>query len=175
MKIYLTAEGKKELEAKLEYLKTVKREEVTKAIGAAREYGDLSENSEYDTAKEAQAQLEAEIMDIEAKLRDSILIDKKNIDTSKVSMGCYVKLFDQDFNEEVEYKIVGSAESNPLKGLISNESPVGLALMNASVGQTVTVQTPMGETKLKVLAIWAALMPYSYKLVHRLHNKIKYK
>lgn len=153
MKIYLTAEGKKELEAKLEYLKTVKREEVTKAIGAAREYGDLSENSEYDTAKEAQAQLEAEIMDIETKLRDCVLIDKKNIDTSKVSMGCYVKLFDKDFNEEVEYKIVGSAESNPLKGLISNESPVGLALMNASVGQTVTVQTPMGETKLKVLAI----------------------
>lgn len=153
MKIYLTLEGKKELEDKLEYLKTVKREEVTKAIGAAREYGDLSENSEYDAAKEAQAVLEAEIMEIETKLRDCEIIDKKNIDTSKVSIGCYVKVYDAEFKEEVEYKIVGSTESNPLKGLISNESPVGVALLNASVGDTVTVNTPLGTSKLKVLAI----------------------
>ncbi|MBR3790336.1 MAG: transcription elongation factor GreA, partial [Clostridia bacterium] len=136
MKIYLTLEGKKELEDKLEYLKTVKREEVTKAIGAAREYGDLSENSEYDAAKEAQGVLESEILEIETKLRDCIIIDKKNIDTSKVSLGCFVKVFDKDFDEEVEYKIVGSTESNPLKGFISNESPVGLALLNASVAVT---------------------------------------
>ena len=153
MKIYLTLEGKKELEDKLEYLKTVKREEVTKAIGAAREYGDLSENSEYDAAKEAQGVLESEILEIETKLRDCIIIDKENIDTSKVSLGCYVKVFDKDFNEEVEYKIVGSTESNPLKGFISNESPVGLALLNASVGDVVSVQTPMGVSKLKVLDI----------------------
>ena len=153
MKIYLTLEGKKELEDKLEYLKTVKREEVTKAIGAAREYGDLSENSEYDAAKEAQGVLESEILEIETKLRDCIIIDKENIDTSKVSLGCFVKVFDKDFNEEVEYKIVGSTESNPLKGFISNESPVGLALLNASVGDIVTVQTPMGASKLKVLDI----------------------
>lgn len=153
MKIYLTIEGKKELEDKLEYLKTVKREEVTKAIGAAREYGDLSENSEYDAAKEAQGVLESEILEIETKLRDCIIIDKKNIDTSKVSLGCFVKVFDKDFDEEVEYKIVGSTESNPLKGFISNESPVGLALLNASVGDVVTVQTPMGVSKLKVLDI----------------------
>ena len=152
-KIILTAEGKKELEDKLEYLKTVKREEVTKAIGAAREYGDLSENSEYDAAKEAQGVLESEILEIETKLRDCIIIDKENIDTSKVSLGCYVKVFDKDFNEEVEYKIVGSTESNPLKGFISNESPVGLALLNASVGDVVSVQTPMGVSKLKVLDI----------------------
>ncbi|MBR2053175.1 MAG: transcription elongation factor GreA [Clostridia bacterium] len=153
MKIYLTLEGKKELEDKLEYLKTVKREEVTKAIGAAREYGDLSENSEYDAAKEAQGVLESEILEIETKLRDCIIIDKKNIDTSKVSLGCFVKVFDKDFDEEVEYKIVGSTESNPLKGFISNESPVGLALLNASVGDVVSVQTPMGVSKLKVLDI----------------------
>lgn len=153
MKIYLTLEGKKELEDKLEYLKTVKREEVTKAIGAAREYGDLSENSEYDAAKEAQGVLESEILEIETKLRDCIIIDKENIDTSKVSLGCFVKVFDKDFNEEVEYKIVGSTESNPLKGFISNESPVGLALLNASVGDIVSVQTPMGVSKLKVLDI----------------------
>lgn len=153
MKIYLTLEGKKELEDKLEYLKTVKREEVIKAIGAAREFGDLSENSEYDAAKEAQAQLESEILEIETKLRDCVIIDKKSIDTSKVSMGCFVKVFDKEYKEEIEYKIVSSTESNPLKGLISNESPVGLALMNAGVGDEVAVQTPMGESKLKVLAI----------------------
>ena len=153
MKTYLTAEGKKELEDKLEYLKTVKRAEVTKAIGVAREYGDLKENSEYDAAKEAQAILEAEILDIETKLRDCEVIDKSKIDTSKVTMGCFVKVFDKEFDEEVEYKIVGSTESNPLKGLISNESPVGLALLNKSVGDTVTVETPAGNLKLKVLAI----------------------
>ena len=142
MKTYLTAEGKKELEDKLEYLKTVKRVEVTKAIGIAREYGDLKENSEYDAAKEAQAILEAEILEIETKLRDCEVIDKKKIDTSKVTMGCFVKVFDKEYDEEVEYKIVGSTESNPLKGMISNESPVGLALLNASVGDTVSVETP---------------------------------
>ncbi|MBR4408074.1 MAG: transcription elongation factor GreA [Clostridia bacterium] len=153
MKTYLTAEGKKELEDKLEYLKTVKRVEVTKAIGIAREYGDLKENSEYDAAKEAQAILEAEILEIETKLRDCEVIDKKKIDTSKVTMGCFVKVFDKEYDEEVEYKIVGSTESNPLKGMISNESPVGLALLNASVGDTVSVETPAGKLKLKVLSI----------------------
>ena len=153
MKTYLTAEGKKELEDKLEYLKTVKRVEVTKAIGLAREYGDLKENSEYDAAKEAQAILEAEILEIETKLRDCEVIDKKKIDTSKVTMGCFVKVFDKEYDEEVEYKIVGSTESNPLKGMISNESPVGLALLNASVGDTVSVETPAGKLKLKVLSI----------------------
>ncbi|MBR3790327.1 MAG: GreA/GreB family elongation factor, partial [Clostridia bacterium] len=96
---------------------------------------------------------ESEILEIETKLRECIIIDKENIDTSKVSLGCFVKVFDKDFNEEVEYKIVGSTESNPLKGFISNESPVGLALLNASVGDIVSVQTPMGVSKLKVLDI----------------------
>ena len=153
MKTYLTLEGKKELEEKLEYYKTVKRTEVTQAIGIAREYGDLKENSEYDAAKEAQAVLEAEILEIETKLRDCEIIDKKKIDTTKVSIGCFVKVFDKEFNEEVEYKIVGSTESNPLKGFISNESPVGIALINASVGDIVSVETPAGVSKLKVLAI----------------------
>ena len=153
MTTYLTKEGKKELEDKLEYYKTVKRAEITKAIGIAREYGDLKENSEYDAAKEQQASLEAEILEIEAKLRDCEVIDSKKLDTEKVSIGCFVKVYDQEFKEEIEYRIVGSTEGNPLKGLISNESPVGKALINASVGQTVTVQTPMGSSKLKVLAI----------------------
>jgi len=153
MKAYLTPEGKKELENKLEYYKTVKRAELSQAIGIAREYGDLKENSEYDVAKEAQAVLEAEIMEIEAKLRNCIIIDKKKIDTNKVSIGCYVKVFDKKFNEEVEYKIVGSTESNPSKGLISNESPVGIALIDAEVGAIVTVETPVGAQQLKVLSI----------------------
>lgn len=153
MKIYLTVEGKKELEDKLEYLKTVKRAEVIKAIGAAREYGDLSENSEYDAAKEAQGALEGEILELETKLRDCVILDKKNIDTSKVTIGCYVKVYDEAYKEEVEYKIVGSTESNPLKGFISNESPVGTALLNAQVGEIVKVNTPMGVSKLKVLSI----------------------
>ena len=153
MTTYLTKEGKKELEDKLEYYKTVKRAEITKAIGIAREYGDLKENSEYDAAKEQQASLEAEILEIESKLRDCEIIDSKKLDTEKVSIGCFVKVYDQEFKEEIEYRIVGSTEGNPLKGLISNESPVGKALINASVGQTVTVQTPMGSSKLKVLAI----------------------
>ena len=153
MATYLTPEGKKELEDKLEYYKTVKRAEISKAIGIAREYGDLKENSEYDAAKESQAKLEAEIVDIEAKLRECVIIDKNEIDTSRVSLGCYVKVFDKEYDEEVEYKIVGSTESNPLKGFISNESPVGIALLNASVGETVIVNTPQGPSKLKVLAI----------------------
>lgn len=153
MKVFLTEEGKKELEDKLEYLKTIKRSEITKAIGVAREFGDLSENSEYDAAKEAQAQLESEISDIETKLRDCEVIDKKKIDTSKVTLGCFVKIFDKDYNEEVEYKIVGSTESNPLKGLISNESPVGIALLGKSVGDIAVVETPVGNSKLKILEI----------------------
>lgn len=155
MATYLTPEGKKELEEKLEYYKTVKRDEISKAIGAAREYGDLKENSEYDAAKEAQAKIEAEILDMESKLRDCVVIDKKDIDTSVVSVGCYVKVYDKEYDEEVEYKIVGSTESNPLKGFISNESPVGIALLNASVGDVVKVQTPQGVLSLKVLAIRA--------------------
>lgn len=153
MKTYLTPEGKKELENKLEYYKTVKRAEISQAIGIAREYGDLKENSEYDVAKEAQAALEAEIIEIESKLRNCVIIDKKNIDTSKVSIGCFVKVYDKKFGEEVEYKIVGSTESNPLKGLISNESPVGIALMNACVGDIVSVETPVGISELKILSI----------------------
>lgn len=155
MTTYLTKEGKKELEDKLEYYKTVKRAEITKAIGVAREYGDLSENSEYDAAKEQQAKIEAEILEMESKLRDCEIIEDGKINTEKVSIGCFVKVFDKEYNEEIEYRIVGSTEGNPLKGLISNESPVGLALLNASVGDTVTVQTPMGSSKLKVLAIRA--------------------
>ena len=152
-KVYLTPHGKKELEEKLEYYKTVRRPEITAKIGEARSFGDLSENAEYDAAKNEQAQVEQEILEMEAKLRECVIINKKDIDTSKVSVGCFVTVYDEDFDEEVKYQIIGSTESNPLKGLISNESPVGKALLGSKVGDIVDVETPVGISKLKVLKI----------------------
>jgi transcription elongation factor GreA len=151
--VYLTEEGKKQLEEKLNYYRTVLRPEVTKKIGIAREFGDLSENAEYDSAKEEQGKIEAEIAEMEAKIKTCIIIDKNQLDTSKVNMGCTVKVYDLDFDEEVEYTIIGSTESDPSKGLISNESPVGCALLGKKVGDTVIVKTPVGECTLKILAI----------------------
>lgn len=150
---YLTPEGEKQLREKLEYLKTVKRPEVVKKIGIAREYGDLSENAEYDAAKDEQALLEIQIAEIEDTLLNAIIIKKSNIDTSKVSVGTKVKLYDLEFDEEVEYKIIGSDESDPKNGIISNLSPVGSALLGHKVGETVDVATPNGEVKYKILAI----------------------
>lgn len=150
---YLTPEGKKQLEEKLHYLKTVKRPEVVKKIGYAREFGDLSENSEYDAAKDEQAQVEAQIAELEDTLLNAIIIKKSSIDTSKVSIGTKVKLYDEEFDEDVEYKIIGSNESDPKNGLISNESPVGAALLGHKVGETVVVATPNGNCSYKILAI----------------------
>lgn len=156
--IYLTKEGYKSLQEKLDYLKSTKREEIAKKIGVAREFGDLSENSEYDAAKEEQAQVEAEIAEIENKLRFGKIINQKKLDTSKVNAGCIVKLLDLDFDDEFEYKIVGSTESDPSKGLISNESPVGQALLGKKQGETVQIVLPQNNNstiRLKVLEIRA--------------------
>ncbi len=156
--IYLTKDGYKALQEKLDYLKSTKREEVSKKIGIAREFGDLSENSEYDAAKEEQAQVEAEIAEIENKLRFGKIINQKKLDTSKVSAGCYVKLKDLDFDDEFEYQIVGSTESDPSKGIISNESPVGQALLGKKVGDSVQIILPQNNNatiRLKVLDIRA--------------------
>ena len=147
----LTEEGKKQLEQKLEEYKTVKRPEVIKKIGLAREFGDLSENAEYDAAKEEQARIESEIQEMEAKLRNCVIIG--DVDTSMVNLGCKVTVFDETFEEEVEYQIVGSTESNPLEGRISNESPVGIALLGKKVGDVASVETPTGVCILKVLKI----------------------
>ena len=154
-KTFLTPEGKKQLEERLVELKTVKRPEVTKKIGIAREFGDLSENAEYDAAKEEQGLIEAEIAEIEMKLRNCELITKKSISTSKVSVGCTVKLHDEMFDEDIEYKIIGSTESDPFQGLISNESPVGKALLGKKKGETVEVQTPGGIISYTILSIKA--------------------
>lgn len=151
--VYLTEEGRKQLEEKLNHYRTVLRPEVTKKIGIAREFGDLSENAEYDSAKEEQGKIEAEIAEMEAKLKTCIIIDKSQLDTSRVNIGCTVKVYDMDFDEEVEYTIIGSTESDPSKGLISNESPVGSALLGKKAGETVSVKTPVGECTLKILEI----------------------
>ena len=156
--IYLTKEGYKALQEKLNYLKSTKREEISKKIGVAREFGDLSENAEYDAAKEEQAQVEAEISEIENKLRFGKIINQKKLDTSKVNAGCIVKLKDLDFDDELEYKIVGSTESDPTNGIISNESPVGKSLLGKKVGDIVQIVLPQNNNStinLKVLEIRA--------------------
>lgn len=152
-KHYLTPEGKAQLEEKLNFYKTVKRPEVIKRIGIAREFGDLSENSEYDAAKDEQAQIEAEITEMESILLNAEVIDKKKIDNSTVSVGCVVKLYDEDFDEEVEYRISGSSESDPRNGVISNVSPVGKALIGHKKGEIITVKTPGGDTTYKIVSI----------------------
>ena len=149
--VYLTKEGKKQLEEKLDYDKTVKRPEVIKRIGLAREFGDLSENSEYDAAKEEQARIEGEISGMEQKLRDCILIQK--VDTSKVNIGCRVELLNNTLGQTVTYKIVGTTESDPLNGLISNQSPVGKAVLGKTVGDDIVVTTPNGDIHFTVKKI----------------------
>jgi transcription elongation factor GreA len=156
--IFLTKEGYKSLQERLDFLKSKKREEISKKIGEARAFGDLSENAEYDAAKEEQAQVEAEIMEIENKLRFGKVINQNKLDTSTVSVGCYVKLKDLDFDDEFEYKIVGDTESDPAKGLISNASPVGRALLGKKVDDKISVILPHNNNatiRLKVLGIRA--------------------
>ena len=141
----LTYEGLKKLEDELENLKVVRRKEVSQKIKEAREQGDLSENAEYDAAKDEQRDIEARIEELEKILKNAEVVVEEEADLDKVSIGCSVKILDCEFDEELEYKIVGSTEANSLKGKISNESPVGKALLGKQVGDTVTVETPAGE------------------------------
>ncbi len=149
----VSSEGLKKLQEELEYLKTTKRKEVAEAIKVARGFGDLSENSEYDEAKNEQGLVEARIAEIEAMLKNVKIIDESNIATDKVSVGNIVKVFDETFEEEVEYTIVGSSEANPVEFKISDESPIGKALIGATIGEVVKAETPGGETVMKVLEI----------------------
>ena len=146
----LTYAGLKKLEDELEQLKVVKRKEVSQKIKEAREQGDLSENAEYDAAKDEQRDIEARIEEIEKILKN------EEVDLDKISIGCKIRILDCEFDEELEYKIVGSTEANSLKGKISNESPVGKALLGKKVGDTVTVETQVGELTYKVLEIQRA-------------------
>lgn len=152
-KHYLTPEGKKQLEEKLNHYKTVLRPEVVKEIGMAREYGDLSENSEYEAAKDKQALVEAEISEMEDILLNCEVIKKKDVDTEAVSIGSSVTLYDEEFDEEVTYKILGSTESDPRNGVISNLSPVGSALLGHKKGEVVSVHMQSGTVKYKILDI----------------------
>ena len=151
--IYLTKEGLEKIKEQIEKLKTVDRLEVAKMIGEAKSFGDLSENSEYDAAKLKESQLEAKILELENRVKNAKIIDKNSIDTSIIGVGCTVKLYDEEFEEEIEYKIMGESESDPAQGLISNQSPVGKALIGAKVGDRITVQTPGGNCVFKVLKI----------------------
>lgn len=149
----LTQEGYNKIEDELEYLKTVKRKEVAERIKIAISFGDLSENAEYDEAKNEQAQLEERIVKLENMLRKAVIIDESQIDSSIVTVGATVKVFDVDFDEEVEYTIVGSAEADPYNGKISNESPVGRAFIGKKQGEQVEVQVPNGTVVYKILDI----------------------
>ena len=149
----LTYEGLKKLEDELEDLKVVKRKEVSQKIKEAREQGDLSENAEYDAAKDEQRDIEARIEEIEKILKYSEVVVEGAADSERVSIGCKVKILDCEYDEELEYKIVGSTEANSLKGKISNESPVGRALIGKTVGESVTIETQVGELTYKILEI----------------------
>lgn len=149
----ITYEGLKKYEEELEHLKVTRRKEVAQKIKEARELGDLSENAEYDAAKDEQRDIETRIEELEKILKNAVVVDEEEVDLEKVSIGCKIKIYDVEFDEELEYKIVGSSEANSLKGKISNESPVGKALIGAKVGDTVKVETQAGEAQYKVLAI----------------------
>ena len=151
--VLLTAEGLKKLEAELDLLKGEKRKEIAEKIKVARSYGDLSENSEYDDAKNEQAMLEARIVTIEATLKNAVIIDEDAITNEHIHIGSKVRMENISMGREVEYKIVGSNESDPSQGKISDESPVGMALLGHSVGDVVEVETPAGVIGFKVLEI----------------------
>lgn len=149
----LTQEGYNKIEEEVEYLKTVKRKEVAERIKVAISFGDLSENAEYDEAKNEQAQVEERIAKLENMLRKAVIIDESQIDSNIVTVGSTVKVHDTDFDEEVEYTIVGSAEADPYNGKISNESPVGRAFIGKQKGEEVEVQVPNGVVIYKILEI----------------------
>lgn len=151
--IYITKEGKKEKEERLEYLRTVVRPEVLEKLKTAREYGDLSENSEYDAARNEQGRVESEIQMIEETLRVAIIVDSDELKNDKVRIGSTVKVLDIDFDEENEYKIVGSIESDPDRGWVSNLSPIGSGLIGKKKGEVVDIKTPNGSFQVKILAI----------------------
>ena len=147
----LTRAGLNKLENELHNLKVNKRQEIAEKIKEAREQGDLSENAEYDAAKDEQREIEERIVAIESLLKNAEVVD--DAEEGTINIGCKVKLFDKEFDEEVEYMIVGSTEANSLQGKISNESPVGMALLRHRVGDEVTVETQAGVLDYKVLSV----------------------
>ena len=149
----LTYEGLRQLEDELHDLKVNKRKEVAQKIKEAREQGDLSENAEYDAAKDDQRDIEARIEEIDKILRNAEVVVEDEVDVDVINIGCKVKIYDVEYDEELEYKIVGSAEANSLKGRISNESPLGMALLGKREGDTVDVETHDATIQYKILEI----------------------
>lgn len=151
--VKLTEDGLKQLEEELGYLKTKKRKEVSEKIKVALGFGDLSENSEYDEAKNEQAQVEARIVSVENMLKNAIVIDESERDTSKVELGATVTIHDIEFDEDITYKIVGSTEADPDEGRLSDESPLGKSLMGKAEGEMIDVDAPAGVIQYKILKI----------------------
>lgn len=152
----MTVAGKQKLEEELEYLKTVKRKEVVERIKIARSFGDLSENSEYDSAKEDQAFVEGRISTIESMIRNAVIITEDEMNSDTVTLGktvTFVEIINGEEDEEEEYTIVGSAEADPLEGRISNDSPIAKALMGRSLNETVKIQTPGGDMEVRIVKI----------------------
>jgi transcription elongation factor GreA len=154
--VILTREGYEKLKQEIETLSTDRRQEVAERIRIAREFGDITENAEYDDAKNEQAMLEHRIATLEERLRDARVIEKSEIKADVVSIGSHVRLKDVDANETIEYHIVGSAEANPAENKLSNESPVGKAILGHKKGETVEVSAPRGTLKFKIMDIKAA-------------------
>ena len=152
-KIYVSADGLKQMEEKLKYMVTVRRAEVAEHLNVARGYGDLSENAEYDEAKDEQAKLEADIVELEAALRNVVVIDDADVTNEFVNIGTTVRVLYLDDGDEDEYAIVGARESDPMNNRISNESPLGAALLRHKAGDVVTVAAPDGEYELRILEI----------------------
>lgn len=149
---YLTKQGMEDLEERLDYLIKVKRAEMAERVKLAREFGDISENAEYDAAKDEQGMVEDEIKKLEYMLSNVVIIeDNKNY--KKVTMGCFVKIQDLETNDEYKYQIVGSAEANFIKKKISNESPLGAALLNKKKGDTIIIKAPKGDLSYKIIEI----------------------
>ena len=151
--VIMTREGMEEKKKHLDYLKSVRRLEVAEQIKAAREYGDLSENSEYDAARNEQGLLEAEIEMLEETLRNAKIVDPKSLKNGVVAIGSTVVLHDEEFDEDLTYTIVGSIESKPTENIISNQSPIGSALMGKKEGETVVVNAPGGAIKFKIKSV----------------------
>ncbi len=151
--VLYTQEGYDKLVEELNYLKNVRREEIKEDIAVARSFGDLSENAEYDEARNEQAKTEARIKELEEMIVNAEIADETAMDASVISMGSTVKVFDEEFNEDVEYQIVGSNEADPLLGKISDMSPIGMALVGKKAGETVDVETPGGVVRLKILDV----------------------
>ncbi len=152
----LTYEGLKKLEDELQDLKVVQRREIAQKIKEAREQGDLSENAEYDAAKDEQRDIEARIEQIEKILKNAEVVLDEEIDLNRISIGCVVRVLDIEYDEEEEYKLVGSSEASSLQNKVSNESPIGKALLGAQVGDVVEVEAPAGGGQYKVLSIQRA-------------------